>query len=167
MSKYKDNIKIASSKGYHVDYQGNVFYQGKIRKCQLKNSQSGIPYYKFNIRFNGQISCVKVHQLQAYQKYGDEIFKQDMVVRHLNGNSLDNTYDNIAIGSASDNMMDIPEDVRKQKAKHASSFMQKYNHDEVYEFYQKTNSYKKTMEQFGITSKNGLHHIIAKFKKNK
>lgn len=32
-----------------------------------------------------------------------------MVVRHLNGNILDNSIANIEIGTNSDNMMDIPE----------------------------------------------------------
>lgn len=56
------------------------------------------------------------HRLQAYCKFGDAIFDKDILVRHLNGNSLDNSWDNIAIGSYLDNMMDKSEDSRRKTA---------------------------------------------------
>lgn len=156
-----NKIKIASEKGYFVNNEGEVFYQNKKRKLYYK--LKGIPYAMFTIRVNNKLMKIEVHRLQAYQKFGDKIFEPGIVVRHLNGNSTDNSINNIEIGTYRDNSLDIPKEKRIELAKYASSFMQKYNHDEVYEFYQKTHSYKKTMELFGITSKNGLHHIIAKF----
>ena len=98
MSQYKEAIKIANKKGYYVDKNGNVFYKNKIRKCQIRKFKPNIKYYFFNIRNNNKIMSVKVHQFQAYQKYGNDIFKENIVIRHLNGNSLDNSYENIAIG---------------------------------------------------------------------
>lgn len=159
MSQYSDSVKIAYDKGYYVDKSGNVFYHNKQRK--LTDYQG---YKRFNIRHNGKVIRVKVHQLQAYQKYGNELFNDNIVVRHLNGNPSDNSYDNIAIGTASDNMMDIPEEIRKQKALHATSFTIKYNHRDIYDFYIKTKSYKQTMEKFGIKSKNTINQIRIKFK---
>lgn len=60
-------------------------------------------------------------------------------------------------------MMDIPENIRKQKAINASSFIKKYNHKEIYDYYIKTNSYKETMIKFNIPSKNTINWIKRKF----
>ena len=49
---------------------------------------------------------VKVHRLMAYQKFGDAIFKNGIQVRHLNGNSQDNSDANITIGTQAQNIMD-------------------------------------------------------------
>ena len=83
-------------------------------------------------------------------------------MRHLNGNEMDNSWDNIGIGTHSDNMMDMPKEVRVAKAKHASSFLKKYNHENVRDFHQSAKSYKKTMEYFGIKSKSTLYSILNK-----
>lgn len=157
-----DKIKIASEKGYIVNNNGEVFYKERKRKLNYKTDTN--QYAFFNVRINGKSKKIYVHRLQAYQKYGDIIFEKDIVVRHLNNNSNDNSYDNIGIGTQQENMLDIPKEKRIERSKYASSFMKKYRHDEVYEFYQKTKSYKKTMEHFGIPSKNGLYFIIQKFK---
>ena len=159
-----NKIKAASEKGYIVTNDGEVFFHDKKRKVHFKSKDS--KYACFTARINGKTTRIEVHRLQAYQKYGDKIFEPGIVVRHLNGDSTDNNINNIEIGTYQDNSLDVPKEKRIHYAKHAASFAQKYNHDEVYEFYQATHSYKKTMERFGITSKNGLHHIIAKYKFN-
>lgn len=40
-----------------------------------------------------------IHRLQAYQKFGDKIYEDGIVVRYLNGDRYDNSYDNIGIGT--------------------------------------------------------------------
>jgi hypothetical protein len=159
-----DKIKIASEKGYIVNNNGEVFYKDRKRKLNFKTCKNQYAY--FNVRINGKPTRIEVHRLQAYQKYGDMIFENDIVVRHLNGNGKDNSYENIGIGTQQENILDIPKEKRVEHAKYASSFMKKYSHEDVYEFYQKTKSYKETMEHFEIPSKNGLFFIIKKFKQN-
>lgn len=56
--------------------------------------------------------------------------------------------------------MDIPKQVRIKKSLHASSFLKKYENDEVKKYYNKTKSYKKTMSKFNISSKGTLHYIL-------
>ena len=58
----------------------------------------------------------KFHHLQACQKFGDKIYEEGMVVRHLDGNPLNNTWDNIEIGTDYDNHMDRS---RKDRVEHA------------------------------------------------
>ncbi|QNI20428.1 HNH endonuclease [Bacillus phage 1_ICo-2020] len=48
---------------------------------------------------------IPAHRLIAYIKYGEVAFEAECV-RHLNDNSLDNSWDNIALGTHMDNHLD-------------------------------------------------------------
>lgn len=157
-----NKIQVASEKGYYVTKEGDVYFNNKQRSLTFKSKNRR--YYCFNARINGKATRIEVHRLQAYQKFGDKMFNEGIVVRHLNGDSTDNSFDNIEIGTNQDNSFDRPKEQRIESAKHAASFTKKYNYEEVYTFYLETKSYKQTMEKFGITSKNGLSYIIKSFK---
>ncbi len=104
---------------YHVDDGGNLHGPRGIRKC--REDKNG--YFRFSARTSkGYLSEILVHQLVAYQKFGDEVYEHE-TVRHLDGNMKNNRPDNIAIGSFSDNFFDCTEDSRKKRAKHAASFL--------------------------------------------
>ena len=150
--------KIANQKGYYVSKTGEVFNRHNIELNYNTIPKNG--YKRIFICHEGKKIQINVHRLQAYQKYGDKIFNKGIVVRHFDGNKLNNSWDNILIGTSSDNMMDIPEQIRIKKAKYASSFMTKYNHTEVVKFYNSCKSYKKTMEKFNISSKGTLNYIL-------
>lgn len=162
LSQKKANVIFAHNKGYYVDKDGNVFFNGKQRKLQKSwGGKKQRPYYSFCIRNEEKKpKNIQVHQLQAYQKFGDKMFEDGIVVRHLNDDSLDNSYDNIEIGTMSDNMFDMPIEKRKSLAKHATSYLIQYDAEKVKEFYYECHSYKMTMEQFGIKSRSTLHNII-------
>lgn len=117
-------------------------------------------YYVFSIRMKGKKTQCPVHRIQAYQKYGNKLFEDGIVVRHFNGNSLDNSWSNILIGSQSDNMYDIPEQIRIKKARYATSFVRKYDKKEIRDFHNIEKSYKLTMEKFNISSKGTLNYIL-------
>jgi len=153
--------RIAHSKGYRVTRNGVVLSRRGARKCSFNTSRD-VPYKKFNIRIDGKNTNIKVHRLQAFQKYGDKIYEDYMVVRHLDGDSLNNSWDNIAIGTRSQNMMDIPAESRKDKAMHATSFVRKHDKATIIEYYSKCGSYAKTMQKFGITSKGTLWFVLNK-----
>ena len=147
--------QVALKRGYTVTEDGQLFNpNGK----EISTLDGG--YYKTSLKVNKIKRNLKVHRLQAYQKYGDKLFEEGIVVRHKNGNPLDNSWDNILIGTNSDNMMDIPKQIRIKRAKHATSFVRKYNKEEVIKFHKKEKSYKLTMEKFGISSKGTLHYIL-------
>lgn len=83
-----------------------------------------------------------------------------MVVRHLNGNILDNSITNIEIGTNSDNMMDIPEKIRQKRSSNANK---KYPDDIVSLIKsdrEKGMSYKELMNKYNILSKGTLSYII-------
>ncbi|MBO7313532.1 MAG: HNH endonuclease [Alistipes sp.] len=154
--------EFAINKGYRIDDKGNVF--SPSMRLNLMRDASG--YLFFTIRVNGKCNKVMAHRLQAYIKYGDKMFEKGIVVRHLNGKSLDNSLENIAIGTQSDNMMDIPRELRIAHARKAGDVVRKYDHEAVYRHYMQTRSYKKTKEKFGITAKSTIHAIVSKFKAN-
>lgn len=147
--------QIASKRGYAVTEDGVLLNPNSV---EIGYNDSG--YITTSIRIKGKSKHLKAHRLQAYQKYGDSIYNKDVVTRHSNGDSEDNSWDNIVIGTQSDNMMDIPEQIRIKKSLHATSFVRKYNKQEVRSFHSIDNSYQKTMDKFEITSKGTLHYIL-------
>lgn len=159
----KEKLLKCYEKGYRIDKEGTICYKNNTRKGCIQYCNK-IPYLKISIKIGNKTCNVPVHRLQAYQKYGNKLFENGMEVRHLNGNSLDNSYDNIAIGTHSENMFDKPKEVRLKQANIATSYMKKHNHEEIYDYYIKCKSYKETMKKFNISSKGTLHFILEKFK---
>ena len=158
------SIIYAMSKGYTIDDFGNIdspFGNRLNPSVDRKRSK----YRKFSInRYSAPYMCsnkIPVHRFQAYKKFGEQIFREDMVVRHLNGNSLDNSWENIGIGTQTDNSRDIPLEKRTKIAIHAASFNRKYyNNEEIKNYYSKIQSYRKTMKKFNISSTSTLHYIL-------
>ena len=68
---------------------------------------------------------IKVHRLAAYQKFGDKLFEKGMQVRHLNGNKLDFSFENIELGTGKENCQDIPKEQRVRASKIAHTFMKR------------------------------------------
>lgn len=155
---FNKNEELAYNMGYRVDNDGDLLSNLGTKRF-LKTPQRG--YKKFCIKTNENKKInVFVHRLIAYQKFGQKLYENNMLVRHLNGISDDNSYENIEIGTQSDNMMDQPENVRKRKAKYANM---KYKNEElknILSYYNESKSYKKTMTKFNISSKGTLWHIV-------
>ena len=162
ISKKKRNVVIAFERGFRVEKDGSVIgIKGKPLKL---NKIGGLyPYSFFSMRYKGERIVIPVHILCAYQKYGEAALRCECV-RHLDGNSLNNSHENIAIGTLSENKMDIPNEIRKKTATIAShSFIMKWDGNDVIrikDYYNKCHSYKETMNEFGILSKGSLHYIL-------
>jgi hypothetical protein len=143
-------------KGYRINNEGCAISPSGNKMRFRKAGKGG--YYHINYKKNNVNHAVPYHRLMAYQKFGDLLFAADCV-RHLNGNHLDNSYDNIEIGTLSDNMMDKSKEIRLRTAINATPI--KYsNVDEIRMYYNTCHSYKKTMEKFNISSKGTLHYIL-------
>ena len=97
--KSKKAIILAFQKGYRVNENGDVISpKGRILKKQVSN-RNDIPYFSFSIRLDKYDVCkIMIHRFVAYLKYGDLMFNCECI-RHLNGNSLDNSFENIEVGS--------------------------------------------------------------------
>lgn len=109
----------------------------------MKNPSGGTPYtYEkkrgrgeylskfFSLRVEGSPTSVAVHRLQAYQKYGEILFEPRVVVRHLNGDPLDNSYDNIAIGTQRQNLLDRDPEERLTHSRKAARVLRKLSEED-------------------------------------
>jgi len=170
MSKTKEAIKLAHEKGYYINAAGEVYsHLGKKRK--LAESGRSVRYLYFTIHLRpGESFPIPVHQLQAYQKFKDKLFEPGILVRHLNGNSLDNSWDNLALGSGSENANDRKPADRKQHAQLAARSQKRCKSDEFWDMirseYQSGMGYKKLEKKYGI-SRSTLSYRLSKTAKKK
>lgn len=104
--------EVAYLVGYRVSECGVVTnpvgYEMKV------SSNGNKRYPQFNFKRGGKRFHVRMHRLAAYCFYGVDMFNNGMVVRHLNDIKVDLSKENIALGSQTDNMGDIPESKLKE-----------------------------------------------------
>ena len=98
----------AYNRGYKIDKVGTILNpKGNIVKGRiLKNG-----YKTFGIRIGKRIVGIYFHDYQCFFKYGYLLFMTDCV-RHLDNNKLNNTFDNIEIGTWKDNNRDNPKEIQ-------------------------------------------------------
>lgn len=141
--------EIYCNRGYRMSKDGTVTNpKGKVLKGVLH--QQG---YKVTTHLiDGKLIQIYFHRVQAFLKFGHKIYEDKMVVRHLNGDKTDNSFDNIGIGTDKDNAMDMSEEMRRNRAAYARTFIpRKYNHAAIITYY-KNHSEKETMDYFNIPS---------------
>lgn len=117
LSKKDEALLFAYNKGYRIHENGDILNPNKVK---LRGTLHSNGYKRISIRIDGESRDFTAHRLAAYQKYGDSIFDNKIQVRHLDDNPVNNALANIAIGSASDNQMDKPKEVRVSAATKAS-----------------------------------------------
>lgn len=100
---------VAYNRGYRVAENGDIINpNGKVLSGSIRTPNRKYSQLVFTLKIDGKSKHCGVHRLQAYQKYGDKIYDIRVLVRHLDGNPMNNSYNNIVIGSYSDNYYDIP-----------------------------------------------------------
>lgn len=106
------------SKGYRVTYDGKLLNpKGEEISIKLYGNQS---YPIRQMYVDGKKRTFTLHRFAAYCFYGDHIFRDGIQVRHLNGNVLDISKENIALGTCSDNQRDKAPEIRRKSASIAS-----------------------------------------------
>jgi hypothetical protein len=160
MTLQKTALIYAYEKGYRVR-DNNVYGIAKNQPLKLMCSTSG--YFYFNVKINKKSVKVFLHRLVAYEKYQNKLFEPGVFVRHLNGDSKDNTFNNIYIGTQKENMLDRDPKERLKHAIKASSSIRKFTNDEIKQIkadYSKGLGYKALMQKYSISSKGTLHYIL-------
>lgn len=151
--------ELASQKGYYIDNSGLIFKDGH----KLNGVIDIDGYLKFNIKDGKRYVKCKAHRLQAYQKYGIDLYKPGIVVRHLNNIKTDNSSNNIVIGTQKENALDNPKEMRIYLAKMAS-----LQNGKRYPLYLIAKikadrssglSYGQIMSKYGISSKGTVSYI--------
>lgn len=132
MSKNNDAIVCAAEKGYTTDGLGEIVSpSGLVLKQNILTTKCGYQSREFGIRHGKNAQNVPSARFIAYLKYGTSIFAPGTEVRHLNGNSLDNSWDNIAIGTPSENQMDKSPELRLRVARTAAASLRSLSEEEV------------------------------------
>ena len=111
--EFSHNEEFAYERGYRVVGDKVISHLGNTIKTRL--TPAGYPI--FSIWFNGKCRTVPVHRLVAFQKFGQKVYEKGIQSRHLDGNKLNFLGENIAIGTQSENQLDIPEHIRQHAAR--------------------------------------------------
>lgn len=140
LSKAAFHIMYAHARGYRVHRCGKVeSFTGTILKLRDRFKGRGrraadAPYLEFCAAdSDGRSRSVMVHRLQAYQKFGLRMFDEGLVVRHMNDITRDNSWDNIELGTYSENIMDKSPEARKAQARKAALASRKLTMDQARE----------------------------------
>lgn len=134
-------------KGYSIDDSGKVYNpSGKALALHIHDGYPCVSTRYVNEDGHRCFRHVKISRLQAFKKYGKLIFDTRFVIRHLDGNKLNNSVSNIAIGTMQDNIYDIPRSFRQQKSIPGAKKVNKYSKDFVSKL-RKEHYYGKTYSQ--------------------
>lgn len=161
MSVSNEALLEAHHRGYRVTQDGAFLnpsgkQAGYLMKDGYMHSTGFIaPGHHYKVHF-------RVHRLAAFQWFGNAIFRPGVEVRHLNGDRLDNSRGNIALGSHSDNMLDRPKEERRAHARHAASFCRALTSEQAQQLIldrQAGATYKKLMQKYGI-AKSTVSYIV-------
>lgn len=120
---------MAYHNGYRVTNNGEVVNQNKnkiIKTSIWKKGNNNL--YK---RFSYKGYKVLVYHLAAYQKFQNEWLFGELLVRHLNDNFLDDSLNNIVLGTKRDNTMDIPIEKRKRNLSKAHEAARLFTKEQV------------------------------------
>lgn len=112
-------VIAAARDGFRVTEDGIAIRPDGSEQFVFLPTSAKNQYFSFGYSFREKRVHVKVHRLVAYLKFGEAALLPGVHTRHLNGDSKDNRWSNIAIGSQSENMMDKSPVVRSGHAKKA------------------------------------------------
>lgn len=150
-------LLLAYKKGYRI-VNGQIYYCGSPVKALYRKTTG---YYAFSFRdLEGTVRWVRVHRLVAYQKYGDKMLADGVVVRHKDNNKINNLEENILIGTQGENMMDNPPENRLKYAINAANYVKKHNHADIIKMRESGKSYGQIMAATGISSKGTISYIL-------
>ena len=150
----REALVEAKTLGYCMTSDGRIVApSGKV----IRGTIDRLGYVSFKSKKYGK--NIPAHRLQAYQKFGDALFGEGIQVRHLDGNPSNNCADNIEIGTASQNAMDKPSELRRKMAIHASRRVIKHDYTTIKRRLSEGASYNAIMREFGIRSKGVVSYI--------
>lgn len=158
-----EKLLLVIQRGIYVTEEGIAYKKDKPIRMYLNQG-----YYRIKTKYwverKQRDITIQVHRIQAYHIYGDKIFEKGIVVRHLNGNSIDNKRSNIAIGTSSQNSMDIPRNLRVVQAYRASERIIKYDNEMISKIKidrAKGLTYPELVTKYG-SSKSEMWYIVNK-----
>lgn len=134
MNNLRETLREMVKRGYRYDADLGVVYG--LTGRPLKMTQGGsqrYPTFAISTPGVGKGShAVPCHRAVGYFIWGEEIFKEGVQVRHLNG-LFDMRRQSLTLGTRVENMSDIPPEVRSRAAKagRAAQIKSKHANDKL------------------------------------
>lgn len=119
LSLRKLGVVEAYKAGFRIKNNQAFSPAGRIIKPRISTSGYLIFDFRFPVSlFPRKKVIIPFHSLVAYEKFGEKFLDLSLVVRHLDGDSQNNAFANIELGTQSQNTLDIPmSDIRKRLLK--------------------------------------------------
>jgi hypothetical protein len=138
-SKLKDGVVKAYNDGFRIINNKLTNKQGITRKTSIhyKGLQKNLPYYFFSY---GSFR-IYFHHLAAFQKFQNSWLLSNLMVRHKNNDSSDNSFENILLGTNKENQLDVPEKQRKLNVVKAHKITRKFTDETIREIREKGKIY--------------------------
>jgi hypothetical protein len=117
LNKTQQVIVNAHNIGYYSKDGKCYNPKGEELKSHLKRkNHRNTPYHYIHLPCEGPRFTIRLHQFIAYQLYDMQYFQPGIVARHKDGNSLNNSLDNIIIGTHTDNTADMTKESRRNRS---------------------------------------------------
>lgn len=159
-SKQNIGLMLAIEKGYRTDNGTIVSSRGNTRKLRLVKRY---PTFSVKLRRSRRVIDVGCHRLAAYEKFGEAMFSDGIVVRHGPLGPMNFTHENISIGTHSDNQMDRAPLDRVNHSILASNKIRKFTDAEMESIKSDRRSgmtYRQLMSKYKISSKGTVSFMV-------
>ncbi len=117
--KTSSSIRAAAERGYAVDQLGAVISPRGLTLKLMVRTHNAMRYLCFSVGNRK----VKVHRFVAFLKFGARALRRGVHVRHLNGDNMDNSWDNIKLGNQSQNERDKPAETHRLSGERLRRFI--------------------------------------------
>ena len=114
-SKLSKNLIRFFQLGYWFDHESNSIRGFNFSK-KIDRIYKGQSYPQFALNYNGRCRTLPVHKIIAIQKFGIAHLFEGLDVRHLDDDPMNMGFENIEIGTRSQNIMDMSPNRRSLRA---------------------------------------------------
>lgn len=114
-SKLSKNLIRFFQLGYWFDHESNSIRGFNFSKKIDRVYKSQV-YPQFALNYKGRCRTLPIHKIIAIQKFGISHLFEGLVVRHLDDDPMNMSFDNIEIGTMSQNIMDMSPNRRSLRA---------------------------------------------------
>lgn len=167
--KFHEILKMAFDKGYRVTEDGRLIgLKGNELTIRCRGNQR-YPTFSINVGnlTESGVFGIPVHRFAAYCFYGESMFEDGKVVRHLDADPLNVSKDNLIIGTPSENEHDKPIEVRRRTGRIARAAQgrpnnSKFTDDQVREIRNRSSKGESgavIAKDYGVT-RNCIYSII-------
>lgn len=161
LSQIRKSIYIAYEKGYRVTETGELYGLKGKRLVVKRRGKQRYPTFSVNVGklTKSGVFGIPVHRFAGFCFYGDRIFEEELVLRHLNGDTEDVSKTNLVLGTHSQNNLDKPAEVRRRaailaRAAQGRPMNSRFTDEEVREILRRLESGEsapRIAEEYGVT----------------